>query len=65
MIFLIILEYFLLLHKMMQCMSKDFLFTTIPDVTDILKVILEILRILKGGKKLQRGNKAQNLTSKP
>ena len=34
-IFLIILEYFLILQKMVQCMSKDFLFTIIPDVADI------------------------------
>ena len=34
-IFLIILEYFSILQKMVQCMSKDFLFTTIPDMTDI------------------------------
>ena len=34
-IFLIILEYFSILQKMVECMSKDFLFTTIPDVTDI------------------------------
>ena len=34
-IFLIILEYFLILQKMVQCMSKDFLFTIIPDMADI------------------------------
>ena len=30
-----LLSSFLILHKMVQCMSKDFPFTTIPDMTDI------------------------------
>ena len=44
-------------------MSKDFLFTTIPDVTDISNS--RDPPNLKWGKKLQKVNMAQNLTSKP
>ena len=46
---------------MMQCMSKDFLFTTIPDVTDIGNS--KDPPDLKRGGKVTKGK--QGSTSKP